>query len=378
MASITKRADRPKPWQARYRLPDGRQRSRQFARKVDAERFLRQLEHDQIRGTWVDPALGRVTFAEYAIEWSRSLGHLQPGTRANIAGRLSNHLLPYFGPMPLGAIRPADARAWVAEMIGKGLAAGTINATYRTLGKVLRTAEIDGLIGRSPLVGVDLPREAARAEMVFLSAVEVVALAEAIADRFAALIYTAAYSGLRWGELAGLHEERLELARGVIHVVEALSEVDGHLHLKSTKTGGTRTVSLPPFLVAMLAEHLSRYPSRAGHVFSSAEGFPLRRRNFYRRRFKPAVIAAGLDPRLRFHDLRHTCTALLISQGAHPKEIQERLGHSTIRLTFDRYGHLFPSLDARLRDGLEALYQEAVVHRTCTTDAGVGSGGEGR
>ena len=60
-------------------------------------------------------------------------------------------------------------------------------------------------------------------------------------------------------------------------------------------------------------------------------------------------------PLYRFHDLRHTCAALLIAQGAHPKEIQERLGHSTITLTFDRYGHLFPSLDERLRDGLDKM-----------------------
>lgn len=86
-------------------------------------------------------------------------------------------------------------------------------------------------------------------------------------------------------------------------------------------------------------------------MFTSAEGTALRR-NFYRRHFKPAAQRADLPPELRFHDLRHTCAALLIAQGAHPKEIQERMGHSTIRLTFDRYGHLFPSLDSRLRDGL--------------------------
>jgi integrase len=59
------------------------------------------------------------------------------------------------------------------------------------------------------------------------------------------------------------------------------------------------------------------------------------------------------------HDLRHTCAALLIAQGAHPKEIQERLGHSTIRLTFDRYGHLLPSLDDRLREGLDRVWEES-------------------
>ena len=104
------------------------------------------------------------------------------------------------------------------------------------------------------------------------------------------------------------------------------------------------------------AAMMALFATTTALVFSSAEGQPLRR-NFYRRHFKPAVRNADLPEALRFHDLRHTCAAMLIAQGAHPKEIQERLGHSTIRLTFDRYGHLFPGLDARLRDGLEAGFR---------------------
>jgi integrase len=92
-------------------------------------------------------------------------------------------------------------------------------------------------------------------------------------------------------------------------------------------------------------------------VFTAAGGGPLRR-TFYRRHYKPAVDRAGLSPSLRFHDLRHICAALLIAQGAHPKEIQERLGHSTIQLTFDRYGHLLPTLDERLRSGLDMAWRD--------------------
>ena len=83
------------------------------------------------------------------------------------------------------------------------------------------------------------------------------------------------------------------------------------------------------------------------------------RRHFLRRHFHPAVERAGIEAGLRFHDLRHTCVSLLIAQGAHPKEISERLGHSTIRLTYDRYGHLLPSLDDRLRDGLDRMFATA-------------------
>ncbi len=262
-------------------------------------------------------------------------------------------------------------------MVGKDLAAGTIRSTYGTLPRVLRTAEVDGIIVTA--MGIDLPKEVARAEMTFLSPTEVAYLAEAIEPRYQALIYTAAYTGMRWGELAALRVERVNLRKGTIHVCESLAEVNAKLHLKSTKNGKDRTVSLPRFLAQMLSEHIGRYPSCEGHVFPSASGAPLRRRNFYRRHFRPAVEGVPERPkaqgraarpeipsplpedkrRLRFHDLRHTCAALLIAQGAHAKEIQERLGHSTIRLTFDRYGHLLPSLDERLRDGLEAVYQEA-------------------
>lgn len=112
----------------------------------------------------------------------------------------------------------------------------------------------------------------------------------------------------------------------------------------------------------MLTAQVDAYASSEGFVFASAEGTPLRR-NFYRRHFKPAVARASLPAQLRFHDLRHTCAALLIAQGAHPKEIQERMGHSAIRLTFDRYGHLFPSPDVRLRDGLEAAFRSATIEK---------------
>lgn len=89
-----------------------------------------------------------------------------------------------------------------------------------------------------------------------------------------------------------------------------------------------------------------------------AEGGLQRRNNFRRRYWKPALTAAGLNKSLRFHDLRHTCASILIAQGAHPKEIQSRLGHSSITTTMDRYGHLFPSLGAQLETALDGIYQK--------------------
>jgi integrase len=345
-------------WQARYRDRSGRQRTKILPSKADANRFLHAVETEVVRGTWTDPSLARMRFGVYAARWRESLSHVRPGTLSNIDSRLRRHIIPAFGDWPIGNIEPSDVRDFVADQVALGLSPGTVAGTYHLLARILSTAEIDCLIPRTPCKGIELPRNGRHQEMHFLGPAEVATLAETIEPRYRVLIYTAAYTGLRWGELAGLHVERCNLLRGSINVIEALTEVNGHVEVGPTKTGKTRAVSIPRFLRDLLGEHLAMYGSPGGFVFTSAEGTPLRR-TFYRRHYKPAVRRAGLPEDLRFHDLRHTCAALLIAQGAHPKEIQERLGHSTIRLTFDRYGHLLPSLDDRLREGLDRLWEEA-------------------
>ena len=109
----------------------------------------------------------------------------------------------------------------------------------------------------------------------------------------------------------------------------------------------------------MLAHHIELgFTASDGSVFSAPEGGPLRPRNFRRRVFVPAVRAAELPEGFRIHDLRHTCAALLIAQGAGAKEIAERLGHSSPVVTMTVYAHVLPSHDERLTSGLEETYQD--------------------
>lgn len=121
-----------------------------------------------------------------------------------------------------------------------------------------------------------------------------------------------------------------------------------------TKTGKARDVSLPSFLADKIGQRIGRFPSEQGFVFTSTQGRPLRHRNFYQRVFQPALEQAGLPTDFRFHDLRHSCAAILIKQGWHPKQIQERLGHASIRTTLDRYGRLFTNHDKPLLEELDA------------------------
>lgn len=147
-------------------------------------------------------------------------------------------------------------------------------------------------------------------EQRYLTAAEVAALAEAIDPRFRALVLTAAYGGLRFGELAALRRERVDALRGRVLVAETLVDINGELTFGPTKTRkGWRAVPLPRSISREVAAHLERWTPPAGDalLFTGQFDQPLRRSGFRRNWWMPAVAAAGLEG-LRFHDLRHTPT----------------------------------------------------------------------
>ena len=125
-------------------------------------------------------------------------------------------------------------------------------------------------------------------------------------------------------------------------------------------------VTIPAFLADELGQHLgalTRPPAGADLVFPSPSGGHLRRTNFGRRLWAPAVRAATIEPPPTFHHLRHTAAALAIAEGAHPKAIQARMGHASITTTLNLYGHLFPSLGVELADRLDAVRADALAAR---------------
>jgi integrase len=196
-----------------------------------------------------------------------------------------------------------------------------------------------------------------------LEAEQVRALAEAHEERFRALVYLLAYKGLRIGEAAALRVGDLDLARGTLRVDETLSEVSGILHLGPTKTAtGTRTLTLPPFLRDMLAEHLARFSDPKdpnAFVFTMPGGGNLRPNNYRKRSFYPAVRKAGLDEHLTPHDLRDTAATLAFASGATVKEVSDMLGHEKPAITLERYTGVLDSMRAATDEGLERTFREA-------------------
>ncbi len=339
-------------WQARYVGPDGNRHSHQFRRQVDAQAWLEQEVAKQVRGDWTDPRSGKLLFNDWWHVWEGTRVHLRPSTRTRDRSYAKNHLLPRFGAMWLTQIQPTEIRRWVADLTQSGLAPATVRKAYQLFSAALEAAADDGLIANNPARKAKLPRVQAQ-ETLFLTVEEVEKLAATMPNRYAALVLLAAYTGLRWGELAGLRVANLDLLRRRLTVVETLVEESGKLYSGEPKTRASRrTVSIPHVVCDKLAAHLTRYPTTPdGLVFRSSEGGPLRRTNFRRRVWIPACEAAELRG-LRFHDLRHTHASLLIAQGEHPKLIQSRLGHASIRTTFDTYGHLFDGLDEDAADRL--------------------------
>jgi integrase len=241
----------------------------------------------------------------------------------------------------------------------------TIRNVFFALRASLTIAVENGALRANPCTGIKLPsNETAGNEVTttFLRAEQVAQLADAIRPPFATMIYTAAYTGLRAGELCPLRVQDLDLLRRRIHVRASIAEVDGQLIRVATKTKRQRTVGLPVFLAEILAAYLADRPHGPDDlVFDdpTRPGTWLRQANWYVTYFKPAVRKAGLPTNIRFHDLRHTCASLLIAQGADPKAVSTRLGHTTVQMTLDRYTHLFANRDDEITTGLDTMYRAA-------------------
>jgi integrase len=268
----------PGRWEGSYRDPQRRERIKIFRTRAEADR------------------------------WLATTAHLRAKTRVGYESDLRVHVLPVFAHRPVGSIQQVGVRRFVSDMIANGAAPGTVRNARKLLRLVLGTAEGSGAIRTNPCNGVRVPASP-KAEMVYLSPEQVETLAVAIGPRFATLVRLAAYTGLRAGEICALRVGRLDLLRGRILVAESVTEVEGHgLVFGEPKTNERRSVTLPVFLRDELGAHLAgRDTGPDDFVFPSSSGGVLRHKMFYKRVFKPAVMAAGLPTSMRFHDLRHTC-----------------------------------------------------------------------
>ncbi|HUP68359.1 MAG TPA: tyrosine-type recombinase/integrase [Acidimicrobiales bacterium] len=305
MASIAKRPlAKGVAFDVRYRDPNGRPRMKTFRRAEDARLFAKTIEADVVRGDYLQPALARSRFDRWADEWLCSTADLRPKTRVGYESMLRVNVLPHFGSWPVGRIEAVHVRQYLADLRSAGAGPGTVRAARKILRLVLATAIEGGALRANPCAGIRLARSEP-VEMAFLTMEQVLALAGAMRrPEYGLLVRFAALSGLRAGEIGAMRVGRLDLVRSRVDVAESVAEVTGYgLVYGSPKTYERRSVPIPRTLAEELGAHLDGRPQQPeDFVFTAPGGGPLRHHNFYRRHFKPALAAAGLPQRVRFHD----------------------------------------------------------------------------
>lgn len=349
-------------WQARYRDQAGMMRSAEstFSTKTDAAKYLARVQTDQSGGVWTDPKLGRITFAAWSEQYLAGAVNKRVTTLAQDRARLRRHLLPFFGSMPLASITPLEVRRFVTALVDAGYRPSTVRTIYGCFRTIMASAVEAELLAVTPCRKVRALPARVPTEKRFLTVEEINRLAEHMPLQYQPMVYLAAVAGLRWSEVAGMRVGRLDLPRQNLRVAETAAQVGGFSEPKSKAS--RRTLSLPGFVVDMLAAHLARRGLTGADtdalLFVAPRGGRLYASPWHKRVWAPAVRAAKLDG-LTFHGLRHTSVALMVAAHAHPKAIQNRLGHTSWATTMDLYGHVLPSTDDGVTVGLADLFAVA-------------------
>ena len=349
-------------WRACWRDDLGRKRSKSGHRnRPTALRYAGEHESQNRRG--IVTADGRApTWGDWCPMWL-SYRRVEPSTAAVDGLRIEKYLKPQWERRRVNRIMRSEIQAWVNDLASGGtLAPASVEKVFRLFSASMTAAVLDeGVpIAVNPCTGVKLPKIAPGHER-FLTKLEVDAIVDFLAPPYSTAVLLAAGTGLRWGELAGLHWQRVDLANGLIDVVETWDSTAGRIKTYP-KGHNRRAVPIVGWLGIVLTEALDRMPGggttcgcehahggarcRSGLVVPSPWGLPLDGRNFGRREWKTACELVDIDPP-RLHDLRHTCASWLVQGGVSLQEVQRILGHASI-VTTQRYAHLGTSQNERV------------------------------
>ena len=342
-------------WQARYPNASGvlRAAPQTFARKADADRWLAAVESDINRGTFIDPAAGRITVGDWSHRWmAASAHHLKIKTRAGYESLIKTKIEPWFGDVALAQVKPIAVKEWLAELGAQGLSPSRIRQSYRLLSQIMRAAVENDLIASSPCRGIRLPR---------MPQTEPHILTRAEADRLVActrpphdlLVMLLAYAGLRIGEAFALRRASIDVAERSVLVSQTLVEIAGRLHFDVPKSHQSRTIIVPAFVADRLREHLDTLPDEPGALlFADSAGGPLHYNGWRSTYFNPAVRAAGLVD-VTPHDLRAS-HATWVAERHGVMAAAARLGHAHASVTTRHYARTTTGQDRKVAEDFDS------------------------
>ena len=323
-----------------------------FKTKVEAEKTLAKRLQEIENGYYVDSNKS-LTFAQLADKFLKYYAelHLKETTLSCYQCCLK-HLLPIIGDMKVLEITPNTMNEYIRlKQSTTKLSNASINKHLVLAKQILNHAIDNGLLARNPLDRLKKLKEE-QIEQQCLTQKEVYAVLEVAKKHypdFYPLLITAIFTGARQGELFALTWDK-------INFVEVYMKIDKRVHNKTISTPKTRSsnrkINLPDEVIRVLKEWRLRCPhSEMNLVFPNENGGFLDRHNVRKRNLNPVLRRAGVNE-IRFHDLRHTFASLLLANDAHPKYVQDQMGHASIKITMDTYSHLLPEAHKK---GVETL-----------------------
>ena len=316
--------------------PNGRKRQKTFQNKSDAVKFKKIIEAELLTNRYTSPFAGQTLIQD----WLETIGYSKQSNREStkIQHKLMYQklIVPYFGSKKLDAVRPTDIVDFLFHLQKLEYSSETQRKVLNLLSRIFNTAVEEEMIVKNPCK-TSLVRSSVSPpefkEQRFLTKDELTWLSDCINPQYKELILFAGLTGLRKGELFAL--ETSDISDNKIKITKSLTLINGKAEITHPKTKRSiRTVDIPYELLEYFLN------LKKGPVFPSIKGSRMQAGNFRNRYFQPAVKASIGEP-FRFHDLRHTAVALAIKDNKHPFEISKMLGHTSIKTTFDVYGHLF-------------------------------------
>jgi integrase len=326
---------------------DGRKIRRTFAGKgalAAAKAWRADATHQLSRGTLRAPTSTILTQAAEA--WlegahagtirTRSGDPFKPSALRGYESALRRRVLPELGGAKLADVRRTDLQDFADRMLADGLDPSTVRNALMPLRAIFRRAVARAELAVNPTTALELPAVRGKRDRI-VSAGEAAALLAALPEADRPLWGCAFYAGLRLGELRALRWEDVDLAAGVIRVEQSWDPKEGAIQPKSR--AGRREVPIVAAHRALLAGR-ALSSGRDGLVYGRTAGAPFTD-TAVRKRAQKAWAAAGLEP-IGLHEARHTFASILIAAGVNVKAVSSYMGHSSITITLDRYGHLMP------------------------------------
>ncbi|MFI9309054.1 tyrosine-type recombinase/integrase [Streptomyces triculaminicus] len=365
-------------YRARYVGPDGAEKSRSFPdrQKRKADAWLANIEADMSQGRYIDPSAGAVTFAHYVKKWMEALT-VDPVTRESVEVRLRVHAIPYLGERPMAAFRPSHLRLWMRQLEATGRAASYRRSIFANVSAVFTAAVEDRIIAENPCRArsVRAPRLDPRKVKPWTAA-RVMAVHEALPERYQEMVALGAGCGLRQGEIFGVAVEDVDFLTGLVRVVRQVKLIRGtQMVFAPPKGGKERHVPLPETVGFALAAHITRYPPvevtlpwklpdgppvTASLLFLAPHKKPPNRTRFNARVWRPALqvaeVPAGRENGM--HALRHFYASVLLDAGESIKALSEYLGHHDPSFTLRTYTHLMPSSEIRTRAAVDQVFRD--------------------